>query len=307
MTRNYLFIVNPNAGNSKAGKDWRRIEKLLQKRKVKYKAMLTTQSGHALDIISEELQMGYKTIVVVGGDGTLNEVVNGIFNQKIVPPNEIQMGIIPVGTGNDWAHYYNIPRKYNKALDRIFNHETHFQDVGRVRYTYKDKETISYFVNISGFGFDAVVAKSTNEMQERGNRAAITYLFNLMRCLFSHEAEELNLFINDKHIKQKIFSMSIGNGKYSGGGMRQTPDAKTNDGLFDITVYDDMPAWKIIINLPRLYNGKIKKLHTVKTFRTSKLLVYNSNKPLLAEIDGELIKGIRFEIEILPSALQILV
>ncbi|MFW5805390.1 MAG: diacylglycerol/lipid kinase family protein [Bacteroidales bacterium] len=307
MERHYLFIVNPNAGNSKVGKDWIRIEKILQKRAVKYKAMLTTQAGHASEIISEELQMGYKTIVVVGGDGTLNEVVNGIFHQNLVPPEQIKLGIIPVGTGNDWARYYNLPRKYNKALDRIFNLTTHFQDVGRLRYAYNGKETISYFVNISGFGFDAVVVNSTNEMQERGNRASITYLFSLLRCLFSYKAEEISLVIKDKHIRQKIFSLSIGNGKYSGGGMRQTPDAIINDGIFDVTLYDDMPVWKIIFNLHKLYNGKIKSLNTVKTFRTSKLMVYNNNKPLLAEIDGELIKGTQFEIENLPSALQVMV
>lgn len=307
MERHYLFIVNPNASNSKAGKDWKHIEKLLRKRQVIYKAVLTTQSGHALNIISEELQLGYKTIIVIGGDGTLNEVVNGIFHQKIVPPEQIKLGIIPVGTGNDWARYYKLPRKYNKALDRIFNHETHFQDVGRIRYTYNGKETISYFVNISGFGFDAKVVNNTNEMQERGNRAAITYLYSLLRCLFSYKADVLNLIINDKHIHQKVFSLSIGNGKYSGGGMRQTPDASTNDGLFDVTVYDDMSVWKILINLPRLYNGKVKKLKSVTSFQTSKLIVYNNNNPLMAETDGELIRGTHFEIEILPSALRILI
>ncbi|MEA3447589.1 MAG: diacylglycerol kinase family protein [Bacteroidota bacterium] len=306
MTRNYLFIVNPNAGNSKAGKDWRRIEKILQKREVKYKAMLTAQSGHALNIISEELQLGYKTIIVVGGDGTLNEVVNGIFHQNIVPPEQVNLGIIPVGTGNDWARYYKLPRNYNKALNRIFKHKTHFQDVGRVRYTYEGKENISYFVNIAGFGFDAEVVNRTNVIQERGNRAAITYLYSLLRCLFSYKAEELNLIINDKHIRQKVFSISIGNGKYSGGGMRQTPHAVINDGLLDVTVYDDMSVWKIVVNLPKLYNGRVKKLNTVSSYRSSKLAIFNENKPLFAEIDGELIKGTHFNVEILPSALRIL-
>jgi YegS/Rv2252/BmrU family lipid kinase len=307
MERHYLFIINPNAGNSKAGKDWRRIEKILQKREVKYKAMLTAQPGHALDIISEELQLGYKTIIVVGGDGTLNEVVNGIFHQNIVPPERINLGIIPVGTGNDWARYYKLPRKYNKALDRIFKHETRFQDVGSIRYTHEEKESINYFVNIAGFGFDAVVVNNTNEMQERGNRAAITYLYSLLRCLFSYKAQEINLIIKDKHIHQKVFSISIGNGKYSGGGMLQTPDANINDGLLDVTVYDDMPVWKIIINLARLYNGNVKKLKTVNTFRTSTLSVYNNDKTLMAETDGELIKGTYFDVEILSSALRILV
>ncbi|MFO7880655.1 MAG: diacylglycerol/lipid kinase family protein [Bacteroidota bacterium] len=306
MPKHYLFIVNPRAGNGKAGKDWVKIEALLLKRDVQYKAVLTTRSGHAHKIVEEELQVGYKTFVVVGGDGTLNEVVNGVFQQTIVQPEQIQIGIIPVGTGNDWARNYKLPGRYKSALERIFSHQEHYQDVGRVRHVEDGKENISYFVNVSGFAFDSQVVNSTNKMQERGNRAAVAYLFNLLRILFSWKAQKLHVIANDTHIHRCIFSMSIGIGRYSGGGMLQTPDADLNDGLFDVSIYEDMSSWKILRNIYRLYNGSINKVDTVTSFRCDRLMVYNG-KGMLAQLDGELVTGDKFEIEVLPSALRVLV
>jgi YegS/Rv2252/BmrU family lipid kinase len=306
MSKHYLFIVNPNAGNGKAGKDWVKIERMLIRRDVRYKAVLTTRPGHALQIVNEELQVGYKTFVVVGGDGTLNEVVNGIFHQTIVQPEHIQIGIIPVGTGNDWARHYGIPKSYKAALERLFNHEEKHQDVGRLRHVSNGHEDISYFVNVAGFAFDSSVVYATNQMQDRGNRAGIAYLFNLIRSLFSWRSQELHVHINDEHIHEKIFSLSVGIGQYSGGGMRQTPKAIVDDGMFDVTLYQDMSTWKVIRNVHRLYNGSILKVNTVKSYRTRRIMVYDG-KAVLAQIDGELVRGDKFDIEIMPSAMRVLV
>ncbi|MDA3912450.1 MAG: diacylglycerol kinase family lipid kinase [Bacteroidales bacterium] len=306
MRKHYLFIVNPNAAKGKAGKDWLRIERFIRKKDIHYKAVLTSGPGDAISIVEEELSLGYKCLIVVGGDGTVNEVVNGVFHQEIVPPEEISLGIIPVGTGNDWARYYGIPKKYKKALEYLFSGEAHFQDVGKLTHSIDGKPAIHYFVNIAGFGFDAVVVKATNEMQERGNRMAIAYLFNLLRTALSYKSLPMKVEINDEVIERKLFSISIGNGRYSGGGMRQTPNAEINDGMFDVTIYDDMPVRKILKHVFKLYNGKIGQVNSIHTFKTTRITVQDG-PDLLAEVDGEIIPDGPFEIEILPSALKVLV
>ncbi len=306
MMKHYLFIVNPNAAKGKAGKDWLHIERLIRQKDIYYKAVLTSGPGHAVRIVEEELSLGYKSLIVVGGDGTVNEVVNGIFHQKIVPPEEISLGIIPVGTGNDWARYYGIPEKYKKALEYLFTGEAHFQDVGKLTHSVDGKPATHYFVNIAGFGFDAVVVKATNEMQERGNRMAIAYLFNLLRTALSYRSLPMTVEINGETISRKIFSISIGNGRFSGGGMKQTPNAVIDDGLFDVTLYDDMSLFKIVRNVLKLYSGKILKVPGVHAYKTKRLIVQDGPE-LLAEVDGEIIPEGPFEIEMLPSALKVLV
>lgn len=306
MRKHYLFIVNPNAAKGKAGKDWRRIERHVGKRDVHYKAVLTNSPGHAVSIVEEELRLGYKNFVVVGGDGTVNEVVNGIFHQQIVPPEEISIGIIPVGTGNDWARYYKIPKKYSKALDHVFSEEVHFQDIGKLTHLVDGRPSTHYFANIAGFGFDALVVKATNDMQDRGNRLAIAYLFNLIRTAVSYRSIPMTIDINTQRFEKKVFSISVGNGMFSGGGMKQTPQAEINDGYFDVTIYDDMPLLKVVRNVSKLYNGKILNISGVHHYKTKRLVVQDG-PDLLAEVDGEIIPNGPFEIEILPSALKVLV
>ncbi len=306
MLRQYLFIVNPNAGKGKAGKKWAKIERFIQSKNVRYKAVLTTCAGHAIQVVEEELKLGYKCLVVVGGDGTVNEVVNGIFQQQVVPPEEICLGLLPVGTGNDWARYYGISRNYKKALERVFSEETHRQDIGRLTREVNGKVLRSYFANIAGFGFDAVVVKAVNETQERGNRLGIAYLYSLIRSLFTYKALPMHVEINGEVIEKKIFSISIGIGCYSGGGMLQTPNAVADDKLFDVTIYDDMSIGKVMRHVSKLYSGKIINVKGVNTYRTDKILVKDGPE-LMAETDGEVIEQGPFFIEILPSALNILI
>lgn len=304
--KQYLFIVNPNAAKGKAGKDWIRIEKFIRKRDVLYKAVLTRAPNHAISIVEEEISLGYKNIIIVGGDGTVNEVVNGIFKQTIVPPETLGVGIIPVGTGNDWSRYYDVPKSYKKALNNIFSDNEFSQDVGKLTHTIDGESHIQYFINIAGFGFDSQVVKATNSMQDRGNRLPIAYLFNLMRVMFAYKSLPMKINIDNEKINEKIFSISIGNGKFSGGGMKQTPNAVINDGFFDVTVYSDMSIWKIIRNVGKLYNGKIGNVDSVNTYRCHKITVQDGPE-LLAEVDGEIIEDGPFEIEILPSALKVLI
>lgn len=304
MATHFLFIVNPNAGKGKAMKEWQKIEKRVRRHKVKYHSVLTNAKHHAYHIIQEKIKQGFKSVIVVGGDGSLNEAVNGIFSQEHVPPSDIALGMIPVGTGNDWARYYDLPKNYHKALGRIFNQQPEAQDVGRITYHTENGLQTGYFMNIAGFGFDALVVKSTNELQSRGNRLGIAYLFNLIRCLSKYRSMPMKVQVNGDYIDEPVFSISIGNGRYSGGGMKQTPHARIDDGMFDVTVYTQMSSWKVLRNVHRLYNGKIARVKGVKTYRCRHLSVVCEGLDY-AEIDGELVGASPYDIDIIPAAVKV--
>ena len=156
INENWLVVVNPNAGSRKGEKDWPKIAKLLDEYGFKYKAVFTENRNHAIDLTASALNEGFRKIIAVGGDGTLNEVVNGIFRQKACSSNEVIIGTIPVGTGNDWGRTYEMPKKYRKAIKVIMKGYRFTQDVGHVSYYNQEEKQERYFVNVSGMGYDAL-------------------------------------------------------------------------------------------------------------------------------------------------------
>ena len=128
----WFVIVNPNAGNGKGRKDWEQISSGLRNHGLQWAEYFTERKGQAISISQEVIAAGYRKILCVGGDGTLNEIVNGAFNQKIYPTKDITLGIIPVGTGNDWGRMFRIPLDYEGAIRIIKEEKTMLHDIGFV-------------------------------------------------------------------------------------------------------------------------------------------------------------------------------
>jgi YegS/Rv2252/BmrU family lipid kinase len=301
----YLFIFNPKAG---AGNDIVFKEELLRvldNYLINYKLVETSAPKHAYRYTQEYISFGYKHFVIVGGDGTLNEVVNGMFTQKIVPTTDFFLGMIPMGTGNDWARYFQLSSNLDEAVKRIVDGDSILQDIGVITY-YKDEvETQSYFVNIAGFGFDAAIVLATNKMHERGKRKKSAYLFNLLKCMIRYKNIFMQIDINGELVSGPVYSISVGNGKYSGGGMSQTPNACINDGLLDVTIYMRLTKLRIIRNVAKLYNGKILSIKGVSAYKTTKFTISSADS-LFAEIDGEVIGGGPFTVSIIPNAIHVM-
>lgn len=302
----YFFLINPNAGNQCANREWPVIEGLLKEKVVDYQFEFTTGVGHAESIVNQKIFEGFRNFVVIGGDGTLNETINGIFKQVVVPTTDIYIGLILMGTGNDWARYYGFTTDYKIEIDRIINAKSVRQDVGKINYYIDDRSKCGYFINVAGLCFDSVVVKATNIMKERGRRTKSAYLVSLLKSLIEYKPWNLKIFVNDEILQGNFLSISIGNGKYSGGGMQQTPEAVVNDGFLDITIYENMPKIKIIINIKKLYNGKIMSIKGVRGLRTKSVRIESSQK-IFAETDGELIGNAPYEISIIPSSINIFV
>lgn len=301
----WLVIVNPNAGVGKGAKDWKNISRLLDKHGFTYRSLFTKGRLHAMQMVADQVEKGYRKIIIVGGDGTMNEAVNGIFNQQAVPTTEVSLGMISVGTGNDWVRTYGFPTEYKEAVKALKKEYTQLQDAGLVTYDSDQGQTKRYFINMAGLGFDGLVAQKTNYDKDRGKSNPMLYLKNLVTSLFSYTSSQTRVVVDDKEVNEKIFSIGIGIGCYNGGGMRQTPGALPDDGLFDVTVIKDMSKWSVIASIRRLYDGTIGKHKRVLTF-VGKHIIIDSDPPVLLETDGESLGRSPFEFRILHRCIRVI-
>ncbi len=304
VLKEWYAIVNPNAGNGKGKRDWDRISGLFERENIPVFSQFTQNKGHAIEYTRKAINTGFRKIISVGGDGTLNEVVNGIFTQECCSPNEIMVGMIPVGTGNDWGRMFGIPLVYEGAVNVIRENKLMLHDIGVISYHSGSEEHKRYFINIAGLGFEALVVKKTNKQKDKGRSSQAIYFYNLLSSLFSYKNIKSDIIIDGKKRTSIIFSINVGNGRYCGGGMRQTPDALPDDGLLDITVIREMGRIEVIKSLKLLYDGTILSHPKVDGYRTSNLRV-ESESVLYAEADGESLGHTPVEFSIIPAALNV--
>jgi len=309
-TNKYLVIVNLHAGSKKCERDWPEIKKLLLKAGFNMEIVFTEYQNHALQLTKELIEKkGYRKLIVVGGDGTLNEVVNSVFKQNRFRTMEIQIGLITVGTGNDWGRMYEIPESYKEQVKILKNERFILQDIGVVKYSHASEEDNRYFANIAGMGYDALVAKKTNLMKQKGKGGAIVYLLNLLSGLFQYKNVQLDIEADGKRVfSGKVFTMSIGICKYNGAGMMQLPFAIPDDGLFDVTVIRKTTKLRVVKNIKNLYDGSFISMPEVETFTGKKFTIRSthSNK-LFLETDGESLGHSPLDFEVIPRAAKMIV
>jgi YegS/Rv2252/BmrU family lipid kinase len=267
----------------------------------------TEHRGHAMELTRKYIHAGFRRFIVVGGDGTLNEVVNGVFTQSFVDPFRIVIAMIPVGTGNDWCRMFNIPGDYEKAIQLIIKNREFLQDTGLLEYTgVNGKPGKRYFINIAGMGFDAMVAEKTNQDKDKGKGNPLSYFVNIFTSLFSFKTANTTITLDDRVISPEVFSMTAAIGKFNGGGMKQAPNACPDDGLFDLTIIRKIGKFKVIRNVLKLLDGSFTKLPEVSSFRTTSIRI-DSIPALNAEVDGESLGHSPFSFSILPRSLRIII
>jgi len=302
----WLVIVNPNAGKRKGEKDWLEIAAHLTSAGIEFVNVFTEHRGHAVTLTRKYIENGHRNIIVVGGDGTLNEVVNGIFTQAHIPTDKIVLAMIPVGTGNDWCRMFNIPNDYKQAIKLITKRKIFIQDTGTIKYVSSEgSEKTRYFINMAGMGFDALVAKKTNKQKDLGKSNPMSYVVNILSSLFLYTSTKVTILLDGEKIASDIFSMSVGICQYNGGGMKQAPGALPDDGLFDMTLIKPIGKFKIIRNIIKLFDGSFTQLPEVSTFRSSKIIIH-SDPPMFMEADGESLGQTPFVFNILPQSLYVI-
>lgn len=304
----WLAVVNPNAGVKKCEKDCKKIFALLKKHGIDYKAVFTKERDHAIALTKTHIEEGYRKIISVGGDGTLNEVVNGIFRQKVTDTERLTVAVISVGTGNDWGRTFGIPADYEKSIKLIKKEDTMLQDAGMITFQSDRGDGVNsrYFSNMVGLGFDGLVAQKTNADKDLGRANFLVYFKNIFASLFAFKSVPTRIVIDGNEMNHHVFSISVGIGQYNGGGMKQAPTAIPDDGLFDVTMIKDMSKWSVIANVNRLYNGTIGKHKQVEMHQGRQISI-EPKTPVLMEADGESLGHSPFIFTIIPKSLRVVV
>lgn len=314
MTENndkWLVVVNPKASVGRSGEDWPIIKQLLINEGIDFDAILTEYQGHAIEIVRNAIvEKGYRKFVTVGGDGTNNEIINGIFTQDVVPTTDITLAVIPIGTGNDWSRTFEFPQEYKKIVDILKAGNTFVHDVGKLTYYNNGDPQIRYFLNAAGTGLDENICKATNQMKEQGKKGAALYMMSTVKCLLKYRYVHVQITIDDKVVvDDDVLNLSIGNCKYVGGGMKLMRDAIPNDGLLDITAVRKLAVTKFAANVKNMYDGTfIDRLKEVTTYRGKKVhVVSNPPHSLNVETEGETLTNSPFDFEIIPLAINMVV
>jgi len=301
----WAVIVNPHSGNKKVPKRWNTIYRLL--REIDAETHFTIAPAHAIELAKNLVENGYRKIIVIGGDGTTSEVVNGIYSSDIQDKNEVQIAVVPSGTGNDWGRFWGINRNFKKAIQYIKNGKTRVVDIGLCSYKIDNVPTEQYFINGAGGGFDATVAHITSQLKPYLGGNKWVYSVSLLLAVFFYRAKQMTVAFNGETLRQNIFTFSIGNGCYSGGGIKQNPNAVPYDGLFDAIVVAKLSFLQIIKGIVLVFKGKITEHPCVTSFQTTEITIACEEK-IRMELDGIDIHGDgEYRIKLIPNALQVIV
>jgi diacylglycerol kinase (ATP) len=246
------FIINPAAGAGKTKKQWPVIKDLVNKLDIKFEEKETEYAGHAIELAYDAIKQGYDFIVSVGGDGTISEIVNGIYKADSL--NDVNLGIISTGTGADYIRTIGTPRNFEDACKKLVNPVTRDVDVGMVECINKGQVTKRLFVNFAGLGFDAEIVKATTQKYKALGKVS-AYLLGLFTTLVSYKNKQVDIIIGNETESKTICTVIMGNGKYGGGGMYTTPKAVINDGLLDVLIIGDLSKPDLINSLPMIYKG----------------------------------------------------
>lgn len=306
-----LFIVNKKAGNGKGLKVWNKLKTELERKEINYRSFFTKYPSHAGELarqIGSMFEDKVEAVIAVGGDGTINEVVNGMVYYP-----KIKVGYIPAGSGNDFSRGFNVPKSPLDALSFIIKNKGSrgkLFDIGKVKVQERAKS--SYFVSSLGAGFDAAVSKLTNESKwkhylNKVHLGSLTYVGALIRLLFTYQLTNVSLKVDGKHFDyENVWFVTISNQPYYGGGMKIAPKAKTTDGYFDITVVHNLSRIKLLFVFITVFFGTHTKFKEISQHRGSTIRVESDDK-MLVHADGELIGQNPVQIEVQHRKIPFLV
>ncbi|MFI3268125.1 MAG: diacylglycerol kinase family lipid kinase [Rikenellaceae bacterium] len=300
-------IVNPVAGSGKGLSDYPIISKYFRDNKVIFDSVFTEKKYHAIELTVEFINKGYRKLIVVGGDGTFNEVVNGIFHQKSVETTDIKLAVIAVGTGNDWIRMHGVPKKYNEAIKAIVDGKTFLQDVCKIGFYEAKVHQTRYMANMAGIGFDAMVNRQYNRMKQKGYKTKLLYIYSMLYTLTHYRSVKMDVRIDGNDVvDEKILTGALAIGKFNGGGMIQAPLAIADDGLLDITIIKKMSNLNVLRYAKYLFNGEIYNVPGSMFFRGREVTI-SSEKITPIEIDGEAMGYTPFDFKIISKVLKVII
>lgn len=304
MNKKWFVIINPVSGGKYAPKLWNKMLPHMETTGISFQVAFTEYIDHAGIIVKQAVADGFQRFMIIGGDGTANDVINGIFNSTGQPENFV-VAMIPAGTGNDWVRTIGEYKNIMEIPEKLQSGKTFLQDVGLVTFQKDNATRTRYFINIAGLGFEGQVAKNLYEKGGLLKGTKLQYQLAILQSLFVYKHTRLTLTVEGVTQSQTGLSIAAGICKYNGGGLKQLPNAIIDDGLLDMTVIGSMTKLQMVMNLPKLRNGSHVKLKSVNTFR-GKTITINSEPPIYLDADGEFLGTTPVTISLIPKAIQVL-
>jgi len=298
-----VVIVNPASANGSTGRSWSRNEPLLRNLLPPFEAWHTTHPGHALELARKAVDLGFETIAIHGGDGTVNEVVNGLLSR---PPNGLPIALLPSGTGADLVRTLGISHSLAKAARKAHQATARPIDIGQVQFTdLEGRPRQRYFVNVTDVGFGGELVRYVNS-RSKGLGGKLSFLQGLLVTLFRYHNKKIRITIDaGEPWELRVSSIVVANGQYFGGGMWVAPKADLNDGRFEVIVVGDVSKREVLANTSRLYRGTIAEHPKVNTYQ-ARTIELDSAEEVLIDLDGELVGRLPARFQILPQKLSVL-
>jgi diacylglycerol kinase (ATP) len=305
MTNTYKIILNPIAGNGNGLKASPQIEKLLNQHNLNFDLVHTERVGHGIELTRQAVKDGWNTIIAAGGDGTVNEVINGLMLCKqeglTIPP----LGVLCVGRGNDFAGSMGIPANLEVGVGALLDDHRRTIDIGKVTGGIYPEGR--FFGNCVGIGFDAITTIEVHKLPHWGGFLA--FLAAVLKTVFLYNKAPLATTVYDeKTLTQRSLLISIMNGRRLGGGFYMAPTSIPDDGLFDLCIAEQMSSFEVIKMIPHFTRGDQATQPAIKTGQAAHITISAVDGPLPAQTDGEIIcvDGTHLEIEVLPCQLEII-
>ena len=302
-----IVIVNPQAGNGRTEKIWPNIESALEKSIGSFEVLQTTCRGDATDLSRRILKEDAARIVAVGGDGHLNEVLNG-FIEKALPGNaESRLSFVMTGTGCDFQRSLGISGKWQAAVAKLKDAKVRKIDVGKVTYTAADKtQKIRYFDNIASFGLSGAVDHCLEHSRLRNYLGGSPlFLWATIKTVFTHPNQSIRFRIDDGPEEEICSRLGLlANGRYFGGAMHAAPEAELDDGLLDLLMLKEISVAKFLWHLPKIYKGTHLKIPEI-FFQKVRKFTAESSEQVILDIDGESPGYLAATFEVLPKILNL--
>ena len=316
----WFTVVNVYAASKTASQRWEKAEARLKEKGIVYHGNRTGRSGNAMEITFDAAMAGYRKFVAVGGDGTVHDVLNGIAAyvesmsgySSALTFADFTLAVIPLGSGNDWIKSTGVPKDILEAVDLLADPKIGKQDVVRASVLDHAMRPMSdsYMVNVGGIGIDARVCVNVNAQKKAGRRGKILYVTSLIRAIKERQPAGAKVVCDGKTVFEgPYYSMAFGVGKYSGGGMRQTPAAVMDDGLVDVTIIPVLPFKRILQEAWRLFTDSFLTIPELVTVKAKSVLVTPlegfCEEPV--EVDGEVVGKISAGFEVLDTQINVVV
>jgi diacylglycerol kinase (ATP) len=302
-----LVIVNPHSANGSTRRRWPEIERRLRAALPAFDAVFTERPNHATEL-ARKGAADHERVVIVGGDGTINEVVNGLLADDLPVRADLVLGIVPRGTGADFVRTVGIPHDLDAAIQRLTTGTAREVDVAKVRYHGSDgRETVRYFINEASVGMGAVVCVEVNRSSKRlGGR--LSFLRGILVATFRYRSQPVLISLDGGPPEEVLLRNAwIANGRFSGGGICSAPRARPDDGLLDLVRIPELGFWDQMLSMRRLRSGDFVQDPRV-VYATGRRVEMQPAGPVAPQIEmeGEPVGSIPATFEMLDAHLKVL-